>query len=93
MPPRCCAPELAKRGYVVRPIAFGTNTDPYQPIEAEWRITRDCIEVLADTSHPLDHHHQVRPGDPRHRPARADGGHGAGGGGGLDHLARPGGSP
>src|SRR6187402_1650860 len=45
--------ELAKRGYVVRPIAFGTNTDPYQPIEADWRITRQCIEVLAETGHPL----------------------------------------
>lgn len=45
--------ELAKRGYVVRPIAFGTNTDPYQPIEAEWQITRHCIEVLAGTGHPL----------------------------------------
>jgi len=45
--------ELAKRGYVARPIAFGTNTDPYQPIESDWRITRACIEVLAETSHPL----------------------------------------
>jgi DNA repair photolyase len=45
--------ELAKRGYVVNPIAFGTNTDPYQPIEADWRITRQCIEILAETGHPL----------------------------------------
>ncbi len=45
--------ELAKRGYVCKPIAFGTNTDPYQPIEAKWRITRGCIEVLAETNHPL----------------------------------------
>ncbi|GAA0338042.1 PA0069 family radical SAM protein [Sphingomonas oligophenolica] len=45
--------ELAKRGYVARPIAFGTNTDPYQPIESDWRITRACIEVLAETNHPL----------------------------------------
>ncbi len=45
--------ELAKRGYVAQPIAFGTNTDPYQPIESEWRITRGCIEVLSETSHPL----------------------------------------
>jgi DNA repair photolyase len=45
--------ELAKRGYVVRPIAFGTNTDPYQPIESDWRITRSCLEVLAETHHPL----------------------------------------
>jgi len=45
--------ELSKRGYVARPIAFGTNTDPYQPIEGDWRITRSCIEVLAETNHPL----------------------------------------
>ncbi|WP_066796303.1 PA0069 family radical SAM protein [Sphingomonas soli] len=45
--------ELSKRGYVCRPIAFGTNTDPYQPIEREWRITRGCIEVLAECDHPL----------------------------------------
>ncbi|RUN77764.1 PA0069 family radical SAM protein [Sphingomonas sp. TF3] len=45
--------ELSKRGYVAQPIAFGTNTDPYQPIEREWRITRGCIAVLAETNHPL----------------------------------------
>jgi DNA repair photolyase len=41
--------ELGKRGYSVRPIAMGTNTDPYQPIEGEWRITRSVLEVLAET--------------------------------------------
>ncbi|WP_242415583.1 PA0069 family radical SAM protein [Sphingomonas panni] len=45
--------ELAKPGYVAKPIAMGTNTDPYQPIERDWRITRDCIAVLAETNHPL----------------------------------------
>ncbi len=45
--------ELAKPGYVAQPIALGTNTDPYQPIESDWRVTRDCIEVLAATNHPL----------------------------------------
>lgn len=45
--------ELSKPGYIARPIAFGTNTDPYQPIERDWRITRDCIAVLAETNHPL----------------------------------------
>ncbi len=45
--------ELAVRGYVPRPIAFGTITDPYQPIEGNWRITRACLEVLAETGHPL----------------------------------------
>ncbi|WP_114951446.1 PA0069 family radical SAM protein [Sphingosinicella terrae] len=45
--------ELAKPGYVPRPIAMGTNTDPYQPIEAKWRITRSVLELLAETRHPV----------------------------------------
>jgi DNA repair photolyase len=45
--------ELGKRGYSPRPIAMGTNTDPYQPIEAKWRITRSCVEILLETRHPL----------------------------------------
>ena len=45
--------ELAKPGYVPSPIAMGTNTDPYQPIEREWAITRQCVEVLRETRHPV----------------------------------------
>ena len=45
--------ELAARGYRCAPIALGTNTDPYQPIERDWRITRGIIEVLAECRHPL----------------------------------------
>ena len=45
--------ELGKPSYVPRPIAMGTNTDPYQPIEARWRITRSVLEVLAETKHPV----------------------------------------
>lgn len=51
--PELLRAELSRPGYVCRPIAFGTNTDPYQPIEAEWRVTRGCIELLAETRHPL----------------------------------------
>ncbi|HEV2746317.1 MAG TPA: PA0069 family radical SAM protein [Allosphingosinicella sp.] len=51
--PKLLREELGKRGYSPRPIAMGTNTDPYQPIEAEYRITRACIEVLLETRHPL----------------------------------------
>jgi DNA repair photolyase len=32
---------------------MGTNTDPYQPIERDWRVTRGCVELLAETRHPL----------------------------------------
>src|SRR5438046_3420550 len=45
--------ELAKPGYVCDAIALGTNTDPYQPIEREWKITRQIIELLAACNHPL----------------------------------------
>ena len=45
--------ELAKRGYTAAPLAIGTNTDGYQPIEREWGITRSVIEVLAEAKHPL----------------------------------------
>ena len=45
--------ELAKPGYVCDPIALGANTDPYQPIEREWKITRSIIEVLSACDHPL----------------------------------------
>ena len=44
--------ELAKPKYSVAPIALGTNTDPYQPIEREHRITRSVLEVLRRTKHP-----------------------------------------
>jgi len=45
--------ELAKPGYVCRHIALGTNTDPYQPIERRFGITRRIIEVLWECRHPL----------------------------------------
>src|SRR5207249_3487535 len=45
--------ELAHPGYRCEPIALGTNTDPYQPIEREWKITRQIIELLAECEHPL----------------------------------------
>jgi DNA repair photolyase len=51
--PRLLRAELAAPGYVPRPIAFGTNTDPYQPIEGDWRITRACLEVLVECRHPF----------------------------------------
>jgi DNA repair photolyase len=45
--------ELAAPGYRCEPIALGANTDPYQPIERQWRITRQVIETLAACEHPL----------------------------------------
>ena len=45
--------ELAATGYRAAPLAIGTNTDPYQPIEREWNLTRGIVEVMAETGHPL----------------------------------------
>ncbi len=45
--------ELRKPGYVCRVMALGTNTDPYQPIEREYRITRGVLEVLSAHNHPV----------------------------------------
>jgi DNA repair photolyase len=45
--------ELRKKGYHCRPIALGSNTDPYQPVERRLRITRAILEVLRDFRHPV----------------------------------------
>ncbi len=47
------AAELSKKGYVCRPIALGSNTDPYQPVERKLGITRAILEVLRDFRHPV----------------------------------------
>lgn len=51
--PKLLERELSKPGYKPRPIAIGTNTDPYQPIEREWRIMRQILEVLDKANHPV----------------------------------------
>jgi len=45
--------ELAKPSYACAPIALGTNTDPYQPIERKLGITRGILEVLREHRHPV----------------------------------------
>ncbi len=47
------AAELHKKGYVCRPIALGSNTDPYQPFERRLHLTRAILEVLRDFCHPV----------------------------------------
>lgn len=44
--------ELAKPSYRCRPIAFGTNTDPYQPVEKSTAATRGLLSVLNECGHP-----------------------------------------
>lgn len=45
--------ELAREGYEPKTIAIGTNTDPYQPVERQWRIMREILEVLDAHNHPV----------------------------------------
>ncbi|MGI9370239.1 MAG: PA0069 family radical SAM protein [Ruegeria sp.] len=45
--------ELSARNYKVAPLALGTNTDPYQPIEKDRKIVRSCLQVLSEFRHPL----------------------------------------
>ena len=45
--------ELRKPSYRPQVIAMGTNTDPYQPIERDWRITRSVLQVLSHFKHPV----------------------------------------
>jgi DNA repair photolyase len=45
--------ELSRPGYQCDVISLGANTDPYQPIERERRITRGILEVLSEFNHPV----------------------------------------
>lgn len=45
--------ELRAKSYLPQVIAIGTNTDPYQPIEAKWKVMREVVEVLSAFRHPL----------------------------------------
>ncbi len=45
--------ELKKPGYQCKPIALGINTDAYQPIERQLRLTRRLLETLAEHRHPV----------------------------------------
>ena len=45
--------ELSRPGYRPSPIALGANTDPYQPVERQLRVTRSILEVLERCHHPV----------------------------------------
>ncbi|MDQ3025880.1 MAG: PA0069 family radical SAM protein [Pseudomonadota bacterium] len=45
--------EIAKPGYRCEPLTIGVNTDAYQPIEREYRITRAILELCHETGHPV----------------------------------------
>jgi DNA repair photolyase len=50
---RALEKQLARPGYVPKPITLGANTDPYQPVERRMRITRSLLEMLVRTRHPV----------------------------------------
>ncbi|HEX7953852.1 MAG TPA: PA0069 family radical SAM protein, partial [Burkholderiales bacterium] len=45
--------ELARPGYVCSTITIGANTDPYQPAEREWGVTRSILQVVAQCNQPI----------------------------------------
>ncbi|WP_256372702.1 PA0069 family radical SAM protein [Roseibium sp. RKSG952] len=45
--------ELSRPGYVPKPLAIGTNTDPYQPLERRYELMRGILEVLNRCNHPV----------------------------------------
>src|SRR5687767_7592967 len=45
--------EISKPGYRCEPLTIGVNTDAYQPIEREHRITRSILELAHETNHPI----------------------------------------
>ncbi len=51
--PEVLVRELARRSYRPATIALGTNTDPYQPVEARMEVMRRVLEVLRDHRHPV----------------------------------------
>ncbi|MEO6434000.1 MAG: PA0069 family radical SAM protein [Sphingomicrobium sp.] len=51
--PQLLHAALSRPGYECKPIAMGTNTDPYQPIEERFGITRALIELLVEHRHPF----------------------------------------
>src|SRR5688572_26724036 len=51
--PELLREELGRPGYACEVISLGANTDPYQPVEREYRITRGILEVLSECDHPV----------------------------------------
>ena len=47
------ARELARPSWEKEHVVIGAATDPYQPAEGRYRLTRACLEVLADAANPF----------------------------------------
>jgi DNA repair photolyase len=46
--------ELARPSWTGEVVAIGAATDPYQPAEGRYRLTRGCLEALRDASNPFN---------------------------------------
>jgi DNA repair photolyase len=51
--PEALSREVGKRGWTHESVAVGTATDPYQPIEGHYKLTRRCLEVLTASDTPF----------------------------------------
>jgi len=51
--PRLLERELARRGWKRATVCLSGNTDPYQPLEAHYKLTRACLEVLRAAHNPV----------------------------------------
>src|SRR6187401_2235343 len=45
--------ELARPSWLLEMVAIGAATDPYQPAEGRYRLTRACLEALAEARNPF----------------------------------------
>ncbi len=45
--------ELLAKNYRPAPVALGINTDAYQPVERQLRLTRQLLEILCESKHPV----------------------------------------
>jgi DNA repair photolyase len=45
--------ELARKAWAHEHVAIGAATDPYQPAEGRYKLTRACLEALRDASNPF----------------------------------------
>lgn len=51
--PKLLKETLSDKKWKPQTLVMSGVTDPYQPIEKKLRITRQCVEILAETRHPL----------------------------------------
>lgn len=50
---RCLREELSRPSWQKDIVSIGTATDPYQPIEGRYRLTRACLRAFADHASPV----------------------------------------